>query len=215
MRRRAAARPSAGGAGGAGGADGGGGVPVARRHALARARRRPAAGGCEHAPDRRVLRCTSAGSSLTIATGVPASTNGPATYGYCRNTGAPDREHEVVRRQRLPQARAVGRQVAGEQRVILREAGARAERLLPDRAREPLGQRDERLPRVGIVGARPDDERRARSAGDSSASSATAPASAARDCARRGAGAARSSRLARRRQPSRPSARSRAPGRCR
>ena len=60
---------------------------------------------------------------------------------------ADDDEHDVVRRERLAQARPVGRQVAGEERVVLREPGARAERLLPDRAREPLGQSDERASR--------------------------------------------------------------------
>ena len=93
-----------------------------------------------------------------------------------------------MRRERLAQADAVGRQVAGEERMILREAGARAERLLPDRAAEPLGQRDERLPGLGVVGARADDERRARSPpAISSASSRDGLAVGRRGRARRGA----------------------------
>ena len=62
-------------------------------------------------------------------------------------------------RERLAQARAARGQVAGEQRMVLREAGRAAERLLEDRAAEALGQRDQRRPaRVG-VGARAGDDR--------------------------------------------------------
>ena len=72
-----------------------------------------------------------------------------------------DGENDVVRRECLPQARPVGGQVAGEEGMILGEPGSAAEGLLPDRANETLGQRDERVPGVAIVGTGPDDERRA------------------------------------------------------
>ena len=58
----------------------------------------------------------------------------------------------------LAQPRPPGGQVAGEERVVLREAGPGAERLLPHRAAEPLRERDERLPTRGVVGAGPDYE---------------------------------------------------------
>ena len=61
--------------------------------------------------------------------------------------------------ERVAQPRAPRRQVAGELRVVLGEAGARAERLLPDRAGEPLGERRERGPAVGRVGAGAHHER--------------------------------------------------------
>ena len=77
-----------------------------------------------------------------------------------------DGEDEVVARERLAQARAVGRQLAGEGRVVLREAGARPEGLLPDGRAEALGEVDERRPRLGAVGARADDERRGTRLGD-------------------------------------------------
>ena len=65
-----------------------------------------------------------------------------------------------MRRQRPAQAGAVGGQVAGEVRVILREAGPCAERLLPHRAAQTLAQGDQCAPRLGIVGSRAHDERR-------------------------------------------------------
>ena len=111
-----------------------------------------------------MLRCTSAASWLTIATRVPASTNGPGNVGVLPERRRSDREHDVVRRQRLPQPRPVGGEVAGEEPVVLRKAGPAAEGLLPDGAPEPLGESDERLPGLGVVGAGPDDERRARRA---------------------------------------------------
>ena len=67
-----------------------------------------------------------------------------------------------MRRERRAQADAIGREVSREERMILGEPGAGTERLLPDRAPEPFGERDERPPGLGIVGARPDHERRAR-----------------------------------------------------
>ena len=96
-----------------------------------------------------------------------------------------------MRRERLPQPHPIGRQVTREEGVILREAGAGAERLLPDRAGEPLGELDERGPGVGIVRPRPDDERRrSRRRRGASASSATAVLVRRRARARRGAAAA-------------------------
>ena len=184
----------------------------ARRHDAQRARRRPAPGAASTARS-ALLRCTSARVAADHRDDAcPASTNGPAMNGYCRNTGAPTASTRSCGASVSRRRDAVGRQVAGEQRVILREPGARAERLLPDRAREPLGQRDERLPGLGVVGARPDDERRAR------ARRRRAPRARRRrrrrrprrahDAARRGALV----RLAGLGEPSRPSARSRAPG---
>ena len=49
----------------------------------------------------------------------------------------------------------------GEQRMVLGEAGAGGERLLPHRRHELLGERHERGPRLRVVRARADDERRA------------------------------------------------------
>jgi hypothetical protein len=63
-----------------------------------------------------------------------------------------------VAAERAPQPRAVGGQVAGEQRVVLREPGARAEGLLPDGRPEALGEVDERHPRLRAVGPRAHDE---------------------------------------------------------
>ena len=85
----------------------------------------------------------------------------PGMVGVLPEHRRADGEHDVVRRECLPQARAVGGQVAGEEGVILGEPGSAAEGLLPDRAYETLGQRDERVPGVAVVGAGPDDESRA------------------------------------------------------
>ena len=54
-----------------------------------------------------------------------------------------DHEHDVVGGEHLAQPRATGGQVAGEPRMVLREAGLAAERLLEHRAGEPLGERCE------------------------------------------------------------------------
>ena len=73
------------------------------------------------------------------------------------------REHEVVAGQHLPQAGPAGGEVPGELRVVLREPGAGGERLLPHRAAQPLGQRDQRRPGLGVVGVGSHHERRRRS----------------------------------------------------
>ncbi len=52
----------------------------------------------------------------------------------------------------------VGRQVTGEARVVLREPGPGAERLLPDRRVEPLRELDERVPGPRLVRPGADDE---------------------------------------------------------
>ena len=52
----------------------------------------------------------------------------------------------------------------GELRVVLREAGAARERVLPDGAGEPLGEAHRSGPALGRVEARADDERRRRCA---------------------------------------------------
>ena len=62
-------------------------------------------------------------------------------------------EHGVVGRERLTDPYPVGRQVARELSVVLREARTRAERLLPDRAGQPLGESDEGDPGIWIVGS--------------------------------------------------------------
>ena len=74
--------------------------------------------------------------------------------------GRADDQQRVERRKRLAQARPVGGEKAGEQRMILREAGPRAERLLEDRHDEALRQLDERRPGLRVVGAGSDHERR-------------------------------------------------------
>src|SRR5439155_27208750 len=74
--------------------------------------------------------------------------------------GAADHEQRVVRCERPAQARAVAGQMAGKPWMVLGEAGAAAERLLPDRACEPLGERDERRPGARLVRAGTGDERR-------------------------------------------------------
>ena len=82
------------------------------------------------------LRCASSGSCGDARRrACPSRTSGPASYGYWRNAPRADDEHDVVRRERVAQPGAAGGQVPGEQRVVLREAGPGAERLLPDRGR--------------------------------------------------------------------------------
>ena len=49
----------------------------------------------------------------------------PRREGVLAERGRPDRQDEVVRRERLAEVRPVGGQVAGEERVILRESGPR------------------------------------------------------------------------------------------
>jgi hypothetical protein len=61
-------------------------------------------------------------------------------------------QHQVVAAQRLAQPGPAGREVAGEQRVVLREARARREALLPHRAAQPFGQPHQRGPGVHVVG---------------------------------------------------------------
>ncbi len=70
-----------------------------------------------------------------------------------------DREHQVVAAQGVAQPVAGRRQVPGEQLVILREAGPGTEALLVDGRPEPLGQRHQGRPGVGVVGAGAGDQR--------------------------------------------------------
>ncbi len=108
-------------------------------------------------------------------------------------------------------SRGARRQVPGEQRMVLREAGAAAERLLPHGAAEVLGQRDQGRPALLAVGARADHDRRPRRAPRAARRAprrrpGRPPRSASAICGR-------SSRAARpRARTSRPSARSRSPG---
>ena len=70
--------------------------------------------------------------------------------------------------------------MAGEQRVVLREAGLGAERLLEDRAVEALGERDQRRPALVAVRAGAGDRARGSSrASRTPASASTAAGSAA------------------------------------
>ena len=95
------------------------------------------------------LRCASAGSSVTSAIRVPSPTNGPGSNGYWRNTPAPTTSTRSWPPSAVAHPRPPRGQVAGEQRVVLREPGARAERLLPDRAAELLRQLHQRRPGLG------------------------------------------------------------------
>jgi hypothetical protein len=70
-----------------------------------------------------------------------------------------DDEHDVVRLQRLAQAGPVSGKVPGELRVVAREPGLPAERLLPHGSAEPLGERYEGSPALRVVRAGPGDER--------------------------------------------------------
>ena len=161
-----------------------------------------------------VLRCTSAASWLTTTTRRPGLHERPRHEGVLPERRRTDGKHDVVRRERLAKARPVGGQVAGEQRVILRESRAAAERLLPDRAGEPLGERDDRRPGFVVVDPRAADERGPlRAVDELRRARRQGPASAARARTTR-RGAARSSGGAAS-GPSRPSARSRAPARVR
>ena len=67
-----------------------------------------------------------------------------------------DHEHGVEPAQDVTQAGAARRCEPGEQRMVLREPGRGAERLLEHRRAQPLGQRDQRRP----VRARSRDDRR-------------------------------------------------------
>ena len=77
-----------------------------------------------------------------------------------------DDEHDVVRLERLPQTRPVSREVPRELRVVVREPRLAAERLLPDRRAERLGERDERSPALRVVRAGPGDDRRTLGVGE-------------------------------------------------
>ena len=204
--------PSAGGAGGAGGRATGAGVPGARRQrAQELGADRP--GRCQQ---RQI-------GAAPVHLGRVVADHRDHRAGLDERPGdervlpehrRADGEHDVVRRQHLAQARAVGRQVTGEQRVILREPGARAERLLEDRTaraarparRAPATCRDRRRP------PRPRAPGSAR--GRRALRARRRRRRRRRDSAPPGAGPrARPARP--RRQPSRPSGRSPAPGRCR
>jgi hypothetical protein len=86
--------------------------------------------------------------------------------GHLPEDGCADDEQGVIRGQALAQPAPLRRQYAGEQRVILRKAGARAERLLEDRGGEAVGQLDQCRPCRRVVRARSDDERRRDRAGE-------------------------------------------------
>ena len=76
-----------------------------------------------------------------------------------QRAGAED-DDEVVRRERGTHPPSPPVQVAGPQRVILREPGAVAEGLLPDRAAESLRERDRAGPTLGTVATGANDDRR-------------------------------------------------------
>ena len=124
------------------------------------------AAGCASSASSAVVRCTSAGSWLITATRVPRLDERAGVVGVLPKHRRSDGEHDVVGSERFPQTRPIGGQVAGEEVMILRKPGPGAERFLPHRAAQPLGQRHERLPGLGIVGSGSDDERRAGRPGD-------------------------------------------------
>ena len=66
-----------------------------------------------------------------------------------------DHEDDVVRLQHRAQTRSIRGQVSRELGMVVRESGTRAERLLPHRRAELLGDAHERFPRPGVVGAQP------------------------------------------------------------
>ena len=76
--------------------------------------------------------------------------------------GRADGHHQVVTGQRLAESRPPRRQVPGEPRVALVEAGPGPERLLPHQGVPPVRQRLERCPGVGVVGSGADHEHRVR-----------------------------------------------------
>jgi hypothetical protein len=92
----------------------------------------------------------------------PGARRGEATLGVGRLAEGrrADDEERVVGREPLAQSWSVGGKDAGEQPVVLGEAGARAEGLLEDRRDQALREVDERIPGVGIVGTGADDDRR-------------------------------------------------------
>ena len=144
----------------------------------------------------------------------PASTSGPGVVGVLAEGARADDEDGVVRGEHLAQPRAAGRQVPGEARMVLRKAGLaprtaparRGSRAAPQarRARPSRSAPSAPAPTTmrGRVGAREQVARaRRRRPGR------RPPSAAAR------AGPSDLVRLRRRARPSRPSARSRSPGR--
>ena len=105
------------------------------------------------------LRCASSGSSVITATRVPGLVERPGDEGVLPERRRPYHEDSVEWLEDGAQLGPVGRQVTGEARVVLREPGPRAERLLPDRRVEPLRELDERLPGPLLVRPGADDER--------------------------------------------------------
>ena len=71
-----------------------------------------------------------------------------------------DGQHHVVTGERVVHDPALPGQMAREQRVILGEADGAAERLLPDRTAEALGERDDGVPAFLALADRADDKSR-------------------------------------------------------
>ena len=84
----------------------------------------------------------------------PSFGKGVLSKGWCS-----DDNDGVERGQCGAQAGAVGREVTGEERVVVRKAGSGAERLLENGTAEMLRERYERRPRGRIVHAGAGDDR--------------------------------------------------------
>ena len=129
-----------------------------------RARRRPRralrrrAAGSPSTARSAGLRCASSGSCVTTAIRVPSCDQRARVVRVLAERAGAGDEHDVVGRERLPQPRAARGQVAGELRMVLREAGGAAERLLVDGAAEALRERGQRRPAGGAVGSGAGDD---------------------------------------------------------
>ena len=150
--------PSAGGDGGAGLANGSGADPI--RGGTVRASSAQTAAGEASTASSAGLRCTSAGIPADDGDTCSALHQRAGLVRVLAEDRRTDRDHEVVGRERPTQPGPVRGQVTCELRVILGEARAGAEGLLPDRAPDALRQRDQRRPCLGIVCPGADHERR-------------------------------------------------------
>ena len=107
-------------------------APRTRRRVAEHGERRP---GCGAPPP---------GPAVITASRVVRVHQRPFVVRVLAQRAGADDQHGVVGRERSRSRVAPRRQVAGEQRMVLREARGAAERLLEHRAAQPLGERDER-----------------------------------------------------------------------
>ena len=91
---------------------------------------------------------------------VPGGASVPCDVRVLAKRRGPHHEHDVVLRERVPKARAVGGEVTRELRVRSGESSLPAERLLPHGRAERLGKLDERGPALRVVRAGSRDDRR-------------------------------------------------------